>query len=228
MSTDKRNTAVLWTGGKDCALAHSEAVQAGQHVTRLVTFAPVEPEFRAHPIPVMRAQAEALGLPHTLMTIVEPYAESYGAAIRSLRDDFNISTLVTGDIDRVDGQPNWITERAAGTGVDVFTPLWNYNREDLLHRLIGSGFVVVFSCVKRPWLGSEWLGRQITPDSLAELRALSASTGLDLCGENGEYHTLVLDGPLFHHPLHLDWTAEHTEEMSWMRMRDARFASTSQ
>ena len=77
---------------------------------------------------------------------------------------------------------------------------------------------VIFSCVKRPWLGPEWLGREITWETLAELRILSAANGLDLCGENGEFHTLALNGPLFRYPVQFTWTPEHTEEMSWVRV----------
>jgi uncharacterized protein (TIGR00290 family) len=213
-----RNAAVLWTGGKDSALAHYEAVRAGFHVTRLATFAPPSARFLAHPIEVMAAQAEALGLPHTIIEIAEPYAERYEAAIRSLRDDYHIGVLVTGDIDLVGGEPNWVRERAASTGVEVVTPLWDCDRTGLLRRLLSAGFTLVFSCVKHAWLGPEWLGREITWETLGELRTISAATGLDLCGENGEFHSLTLNGPLFRHPIHLTWSPEHTDEMSWLRI----------
>lgn len=224
MSTTQisRSAAVLWTGGKDSALAHYEAVQKGYNVTHLVTFAPENPDFRAHPISVMHAQAETLGLIHLVIEINEPFAESYKAAICSLRDDTQIGSLITGDIDLVDGKPNWIRECAAGTGVDVLTPLWNYDRENLLRRLIAQNFSVILSCVKRPWLGPEWLGREITWETLAELRSLNVSTNLDLCGENGEFHTLTLNGPLFRHPIHLDYTPMHTAEMSWMQVNGVK------
>jgi diphthamide synthase (EF-2-diphthine--ammonia ligase) len=67
----------------------------------------------------------------------------------------------------------------------------------LLKRLISNGFKVIFSCVKKPWFTEDWVGRLLDMKTLGLLAANSADTGLDMCGENGEYHTLVLDGPPF-------------------------------
>ena len=102
------NAALLWTGGKDGALALHEARTAGISITQLITFAPETPQFRAHPLPLVKAQAKALRLPHRTIIIAEPYRESYIAAIRSLKEKHDVNALVTGDIAEVGGFPNWI------------------------------------------------------------------------------------------------------------------------
>ncbi len=119
---------VLWTGGKDCALACHEAQLSGHEIVRLVTFAGAE-QLRAHPLPMMKEQAQAMGLPHAVIRVTQPYEESYRQAIRVLREVDQVDCLITGDIAPVDGYPNWVRECAQGTGVDVLTPLWETDRE---------------------------------------------------------------------------------------------------
>ena len=115
-----------------------------------------------------------------------------------------ISTLVTGDIAEVNGHPNWIRECSEYSGVKILTPLWGNDRHELIVKLLSYKFKVIFSCVKRPWFTMEWLGRELDKDSLEELLILNAETGLDVCGEQGEYHTLALDGPLFQKSIWID------------------------
>lgn len=77
------------------------------------------------------------------------------------------------------------------------TPLWGRPRRELLSNLLESGFKAVFSLVKKPWFTEEWVGRALDQRAVDDLERLALETDLDLCGENGEYHTLVLDGPIF-------------------------------
>jgi uncharacterized protein (TIGR00290 family) len=188
--------AMLWTGGKDSSLALHEAARAGYRIERLVTFAPPEPRFLAHPLALLALQAEAIGLPHQIVTIRAPFAEGYEAALRALRDE-GIAAVITGDIARVGGSPNWIRERCRPVGMEVHTPLWGRDRAAVLETLIRERFAVRFSCVATRWLDPSWVGRVLDERAIAELREVRARTGLDLCGEEGEYHTLVTDGPPF-------------------------------
>ena len=189
--------AVLWTGGKDSALALYEARLSGYEIVSLITFIPAGADFLAHPLFIMEAQAQALSLPHQTLTILEPFRENYEKAIASIKIKLGIDYLITGDISLVDGLPNWIRERSLPSGMKVLTPLWEKDRRSILERLISLHFEVVFSGVKSPWLNEDWLGRDISRSSLEQLNIVGKETGLDLCGEQGEYHTLVLDGPSF-------------------------------
>jgi len=194
---------MLWTGGKDCSLALHEARRDGYDVRCLVTFAPPEPKFLAHPPAFIKIQAQALALPHHIFFISEPFDKSYETALGRLRDELGINTVITGDIAEVNGSPNWIRERSRPVGMKVHTPLWGRDRLVLLRQQLAAGFKIIFSCVNTRWLAPDWLGRELDDAAIAGLRDVRERTGLDLCGEEGEYHTLVTDGPTFTHPVHI-------------------------
>lgn len=220
MSASTLKAAMLWTGGKDSAMALDEALAGGFRVSCLVTFAPPEPKFLAHPLDVIRLQAEAMALPHHLVTVREPYTEGYEAALRMLRQDMGIDCVITGDIAQVDGQPNWIRERARPVGMQVHTPLWSRERELLLQELLGRKFRAVISCVDTRRLAASWVGREMNDDAVAELRELGRTAGVDLCGENGEYHTLVLDGPQFTQAIELPRFSVRTQgSLAYLELR---------
>jgi uncharacterized protein (TIGR00290 family) len=187
-------TAMLWTGGKDSALALHEM---DGKVSCLVTFAPRNPNFLAHPISFIQRQARSLELPHHLVFVEEPFDIGYEKALQGLRDERGIDTVVTGDIAEVGGAPNWIRERCRPLGIKVLTPIWGRDRASLLRDILARKLAVIFSCVKSPWFDGKWVGRPLNELAITELWQLRERTGLDLCGEEGEYHTLVTDGQLF-------------------------------
>lgn len=192
-----QNAAMLWTGGKDSAMALYEAKQNGYDIRCLVTFTPPEPDFLAHPLRFIKMQAQAMALPHYVLPIRAPFEESYECSLCWLRDELDIRCVITGDIAEVNGYPNWIRERSRPLGLSVYTPLWGRDRNVLLRQLLGRGFKVRFSCVNTNRLDAAWIGRELNDAAIAELRVIREQTGLDLCGEEGEYHTLVVDGPPF-------------------------------
>ncbi len=199
------NVAMSWTGGKDSSLAFYDAEMLGYKIECLVTFAWSDDRFLAHPLDFIQLQAKALELPHYVLKVEEPFDLSYEDAISSLKEKNGISMLVTGDIGEVAGHdPNWIGKRAARCNVQVLRPLWHKDRIELLNRLLALRFKVAFSCVKRPWFTDEWLGLELSPDLVERLRQMSERTGLDICGEQGEYHTLVVDGPHFRKRIHIE------------------------
>ncbi len=129
-----------------------------------------------------------------------------------MKEQHGIDTLVTGDIGEVVGHdPDWIVERAARCNVEVIRPLWHKNRIELLNRLLELKFKVVFSCVKRPWFTDEWLGTELSTSTVRELVEICQRTGLDICGEQGEYHTLVVDGPQFRKSIQIESYSKHEE-----------------
>jgi uncharacterized protein (TIGR00290 family) len=146
----------------------------------------------------MSLQAQALGIPHYVVVVEEPYERSYENAISSLKNQHGIDALVTGDIGEVASMdPNWMSNRGARCGVEVLRPLWHQDKLELLNRLLRQRFKILFSCVKRPWFTDEWLGLELSRSSIERLCELSKRTGLDICGEQGEYHTLAMGGPRF-------------------------------
>ena len=186
------SSAVLWTGGKDSALALHRS--AGLGVTELVTFVPPEAHFQAHDLELMAWQARAVGLPHRRVVVGFPYQPGYERALAELRAS-GIERVITGDIAPVDGQPNFIAQCAERVGMSVSLPLWGVDRREHVQQIVALGFDVVLTFVNEPWLAASWVGRHLDARALSELADLSRLNGLDLAGENGEYHSMVLDGP---------------------------------
>ncbi|MBW3692675.1 adenine nucleotide alpha hydrolase [Aeromonas dhakensis] len=208
---------VLWSGGKDAMQALCHAREAGHQVVALATFAPPSPRFLAHPLSQVRRQAAALGLPHRLVTIEAPFDLGYERALTKLKKEWQLDGVVTGDIDSVAGAPNWIRERCRPLGLTVHTPLWQLSREALLADLLTRGIVAHLSCVDTDVLTPEWVGRVLDKGALAELQQLAATLGFDACGEQGEYHTMVTDGPGFAAPLVLGrWQVARQEGLAYL------------
>ena len=215
------NTAVLWTGGKDCCLALHEVNSQRHTVSALVTFIPAEGDFVAHPLSIIRAQAQALNLPLLEVIIQYPYRESYVRAICELKNDKSIDCLVTGDIDLVEQRPNWIRECCAGTGMEVLTPLWQQPRKSLLDRLSFFQVDARISCIRTVFLGTGWLNRKLDKHSILELEELHQQHQIDICGENGEFHTVVLDAQLFQKRIELTSISEIKDMgMSYLKINE--------
>lgn len=199
--------AVSWTGGKDSTLSMYLAHQTGCKIDLLVTFVPKQKPgmpkktFKAHALEVMKLQAESLGCRHEELMIGE--GDFQGEYVKRMDEvcEMGYGTLISGDIDFVGSMDyNWLRRcaEACSNDLQVLTPLWQWNRASVLEMLIEKSFLVVFTCVKEPWFGKEWVGRVIDKQTLQELQAMVMKyPGFDIAGENGEYHTMTLDGPGF-------------------------------
>ncbi|MFB2855739.1 Dph6-related ATP pyrophosphatase [Aeromonas allosaccharophila] len=208
---------LLWSGGKDAMLALCHARDAGHQVVALATFAPPAPRFLAHPLPLVRLQAAALRLPHLLVTIEAPFEQSYETALSRLQQEWVLDGVVTGDIDSVGGAPNWTRERCRPLGLTVHTPLWQQSRQTLLADMLARGIVAHLSCVDTRVLAPEWTGRTLDAPTLSDLQQLAEREGFDASGEQGEYHTMVTDGPGFAAPLRLDgWQVKRQDHLAYL------------
>lgn len=187
-----KKAIVLWTGGKDSCLALHLARESGWTIVALVTFVPVGgTEFKAHPQSEILLQASHLRLQHEFVQITEPYRESYIAALKNLKNRFDVEGFITGDIDLVAGHRNWILECCQGLDVNVVRPLWHMSRKTVLENILMRGIRARISYINHPSIPSSWLNRVINETLVEELNGLASRTGIDLAGENGEYHTMV-------------------------------------
>jgi uncharacterized protein (TIGR00290 family) len=194
---------VNWSGGKDAALAlfrlsRRQDVQVRCLVTTLgaatrrVSMHGVREE-------LLRAQAGGIGLP--LRTIV--LAEDAGMAsydrlmeetLRGLAAE-GIGHAVFGDIFLEDLR-RYREERLEQVGMKALFPLWKEDSRDLLQSFLASGFRAVVCCVNAAVLDKSFAGRIIDEAFIGDL-----PQGVDPCGENGEFHSFVFDGPLFSSPV---------------------------
>jgi uncharacterized protein (TIGR00290 family) len=197
------NAIVLWTGGKDSFLALETVKTNGGSIRGLVTFAPLFAEFLAHPLPVLRLQAAALGLEHRICIVEEPYGPNYEQQLAEAAQYFGADTIVTGDIAEVEGYPNFIVGLCEGLGLRCERPLWHCNRNELLRRVLVSSADIVVSCVNTDILDEQWVGRRLDQIAFKELTSLAETQGFDECGEAGEYHTLVCDAPCFSQKIYI-------------------------
>lgn len=101
-----------------------------------------------------------------------------------------------GDID-LDGNRNWSETRCKNAGLDARFPLWQRNRTDIVEEIIDRGFTCLIKTVNNRLLPKFLLGRKLDWETMQ----IMADHGVDVCGENGEYHTLAVDGPIFHSPV---------------------------
>jgi len=197
--------ALSFTGGKDCHLAWYR-LRNELNVVVLVVFKGDSP-FYAHPLEWQQQQADALGLPLRVCYISAhngDYATAYGQALQKLKQEHDISQLITGDIDFVGtSTSNFMTDVCEQyvPELTVRLPLWKQNRLELLREMM-SIFDIRLTCVKCPPLNASFLGRRLGENLLNDLLQRK-DTFLDLSGENGEYHTMVLHGPLYQYALRL-------------------------
>jgi diphthamide synthase (EF-2-diphthine--ammonia ligase) len=185
------STAVLWSGGKDCFAAGLRSGALAQAGTRLVTFVPAgEPAaFRCHPLPLMRAQAGALGLAHELVEIDRAHWEaSYRAAFARLASG-GVRRVVTGDI-TPQAWP-WLAAAVTAAGLTLETPLAALDDAAAsLDVLAAAGAQATVSGMRADCYLPTFLGR---PAGRALLRehGLEDPAAFHPCGERGEYHTVL-------------------------------------
>jgi uncharacterized protein (TIGR00290 family) len=207
-----KETAVAWSGGKDSVLACYLAMKAGRQVSRLITFAPLGAGFKAHPLRLMELQAKAAGIPHTIAVVDEPYGENYVKALAGLKR-LHISCIVTGDIDEVSGHPNFMEEYCRSAGMALEAPLWQMKREEIFSMLMDEKIDFSFTCVQKQIpAAAGWVGKKFNDELYWHLVIQSAISGMDLCGENGEYHTMVTNAPFFNGTICLNSVSVEEDE----------------
>ncbi len=214
-----QKAALMWTGGKDCCLALTRCQEEGIDVQLLVTFTPTSDfQFHAHPQSIMKKQAESMGISHMFFQIPEPMESGFENAFTDIKD-MGYELIITGDISEVHKCQNWVTERAKGI-IDVYHPLWHNDREAMVQEMFDKEIRCYLSCVYKDHLPLTFLAREYDPRTLKELNILNQHIGhrepVDLCGENGEFHTMVFDAPFFSYPLEIPMQV--IEEESYYRL----------
>ena len=200
--------ALAWSGGKDSslALAAFQNDPAFQPVALVTTITGDYDRISMHGVrrSVLDAQVEELALP--LFEAIIPadasnaiYEEALTLALKMVRSQWpDVQHLGFGDLFLTDVRAyrERLLDRLGWTPV---FPLWGQDTGRLAREFISQGFRAILTCVDTTQLGPEFVGREFDEELLADL-----PESVDPCGERGEFHTCVYDGPIFRRPVHLE------------------------
>ena len=194
---------ISWSSGKDCAFALHHVRQNGglDVVGALTTVTETFGRVSIHGVrdEILHAQLEAAGLPSWIVPIPYPcpnevYEARMAEAVASAKRE-GITHIIFGDLFLEDIRAYRI-EKMKGTGITPVFPLWRKPTAQLARDMIASGLEAYVVTVDLAKLPASFVGRRFDESLLADL-----PKGVDPCGENGEFHTCVVDGPMFSHPL---------------------------
>jgi len=206
---------VSWSGGKETSLACYRASKSKDiDVACLLNMTSEDGTHSAsHGVSseLLKKQAEAMGMP-----IIQrgarwgTYEGEFKKAVSHLKKE-DVEAGVFGDID-VQEHRDWVERVCKDIGIKPILPLWKGEREELLEEFIEAGFRAIIVATQPDLLGKEWLGRQVDGKLVKDLKELG---NIDLCGEKGEYHTFVYDGPIFKKPVEFAIGEKTLKDKHW-------------
>jgi uncharacterized protein (TIGR00290 family) len=197
--TRRAKALISWSSGKDSAFALHEVLRAGEFdvVGALTTVTETFGRVSIHGVreEILRVQLDAAGLPPRIVPIPYPcpnetYEARMGAAVAGAVRD-GITHIIFGDLFLEDIRA-YREQKLAGTGIIPLFPLWGRPTPALARDMIASGLEAYIATVDQKKLPAEFAGRKFDAQLLTDLPA-----GIDPCGENGEFHTCVVAGPIF-------------------------------
>ena len=195
----RKKVIVSWSGGKDSALSLHE-IQKNKDCEILALLTTVTEDYdriSMHGVRrvLLERQADLLGLNLEKMLIskdtTNEECESKMEEILTKYLELGISAVVFGDI-FLESLREYREDNLSKIGMEGIFPLWKRDTTELAHTFIDMGFKAITTCVDSEFLGKEFVGRTFDEQFLSELPA-----GIDPCGENGEFHSFVYDGPIF-------------------------------
>jgi diphthine-ammonia ligase len=186
-----------WSGGKDSCFACYKAIQEGHDVSQLLIMMsdPSTSDFHMISSELLDAQSQIIGIPIVKWTTTpETYEQDFKKALLQMKAK-GVEGVVTGDVyDVALHEAGWLDRICKEVGLKPVKPLWHRDTQQILTEFINEGFKATVVRVKTDVLGMEWLGRQVNKEFFNDLLKLGT---VDPCGERGEFHTFVTDGPLF-------------------------------
>ncbi|MGD0450150.1 MAG: diphthine--ammonia ligase [Candidatus Bathyarchaeia archaeon] len=198
-----------WSGGKDSCYAYYLASQQGYEVINLLTMMMSKEKSNFHMIPsaILDAQSDAIGIPLVKQQATPgTYENDFKSALRSLKLK-GAEGLVTGDIYEVAGhEKGWLGRVLKEVGLKPVKPLWMGDTKQIYLDYLKTGYKATVVRTNLEKLGIEWLGRVLDKNFYDNILKLG---NVDPCGEGGEYHTVVTDGPTFKKKIEILETAKH-------------------
>jgi uncharacterized protein (TIGR00290 family) len=209
----QKNSLCSWSGGKDSCFALMQAITLGYIPKILLNVLNEEGKIsRSHGIPaaILQQQANAAEISiHLISSSWQEYEMHFTNALKELKEKYQLSHAVFGDID-LQAHRDWEEKVCLNAGLTAVLPLWKQDRKKLVMQMLEAGIeAMIVSCNET--MGKRFIGEMITPSLIDELEAM----GIDPCGENGEYHTLVLDCPLFSSPINATVVEKVLHDKYW-------------
>lgn len=199
MNLNHKKFVASYSGGKDSALALYRAIQQGMEPAGLiVTYNTGQGRSWFHGVPenLLEDVSEALDIPVRLIkTSGEDYAEKFKEELRAQKEN-GVTVCVFGDID-IPEHLEWCTQVCRAAGIEAYFPLWQEPREKVVREFIVRGFTANITIVDTARLSERHLGLALSGEVIASIE----KEGADICGENGEYHSFVSNGPIFSRPV---------------------------
>lgn len=199
MNNSGKKFVASYSGGKDSMLALYRAIQLGMKpVALIITFNTNRNESWFHGVPkkLLQEVSSSLNIPIRLIqTSGEDYAKKFEEELLFQKEQ-GAEVCIFGDID-IEEHLEWCTKRCEAVGIEAFFPLWKEDRKALVEEFIERGFKANITVVDTTRLSEKHLGMCLSSETISSI----ALEGADACGENGEYHTFVSDGPLFSYPV---------------------------
>ncbi|MFD3155433.1 diphthine--ammonia ligase [Haloimpatiens sp. FM7330] len=188
-----------WSGGKDSCLSLYRAIKQGGKPKYLLTMLTENGDrSRSHglKIELIKRQSKALGIPILFgQASWKDYEQVFIENLKALKSK-GCTLGVFGDID-IDDHKKWEEDSCNSANISAYLPLWQEPRKKLVEEFIDSGFKAIIVTIKEGALDKKFLGRTLNHDLIREMEDL----GVDPCGESGEFHTVVIDGPIFELPV---------------------------
>ncbi len=206
-----------WSGGKDSCFACYRAIVSGlkvRYLANMITEDGQRSWTHGLSTELLQIQAQAIGIP---LVQRRTTGDNYEAEFKSMLHTFQqegVDGGVFGDID-FEEHRQWIDRVCREVNITPCLPLWGESQDRIMRDFIDSGFEAVVVVTKADLFGEEWLGRKIDRDFLKQLAKLSETKEITPCGEAGEYHTFVIDGPLFNRRIEILATAKVLREEHW-------------
>jgi uncharacterized protein (TIGR00290 family) len=195
----EKKVIVSWGGGKDSALALLEVQKENNYeiIALLTTLSEDYDRISMHGVrrTLLEQQASSLGLPLEKVFLPkdvtnEEYESKMRKVLKSYQND-GVSSVVFGDIFLEDIR-RYREDNLSKIGMSGIFPLWKKNTTTLIKDFIDYGFQAIVTCVDSNFLDGGFAGRTLNKNFLSDLPA-----SIDPCGENGEFHSFVYDGPIF-------------------------------
>lgn len=196
---DSRSVLFAWSGGKDSAMALYELRKDPLiKISALLTTVTKDYDrISMHGVrnALLEEQAASIGLPLEKVYITKSSSNAeYEGAMREALGRYKIegvSSVAFGDI-FLESLRKYREERLSEAGMSAIFPVWDRDTCELANAFIDLGFKAIITCVDTELLAREFSGRLFDKQFLSDLPA-----GVDPCGENGEFHSFVFDGPIF-------------------------------